>query len=196
MIKNIIFDLGGVVLGRDFSHCVELLGENFSFLRDNVYPTYWEEFDRGVLTWEQVVQALSDDTNCSLEEADKQVTNVLNLLGEIKETKELIAELKTEGYKLYVLSNMPLEYYNHLCKFDVFKYFDGAVVSAIEKLIKPDPRIYGVILDRYNLEPSETLFIDDKKINTDMAASLGLHTVCFELENGIKNIKGILNANR
>lgn len=181
MIKNVIFDLGGVVLGRDFKRLGEVLGTTFAFISaDEAFPEYWSEFDRGTYTRSEVTKMLADDYNLTLEDAHNQVQQLLELLQPIPETEELIRELKAEGVKCYILSNMSGEFYAELLKFPVFDHFDGAVVSYQERVNKPDRKIYEIILSRYGLEPSETLFADDKAANTAAARELGLHTVTYD----------------
>lgn len=195
MIRNLIFDLGGVVLGRNFDRFAAMLGDTFSFISGNDFPLYWSEFDRGIYSRQQVAAMLADDKHCTVAQADEAIEKLLLLLQEIPETKELLGELKRKGYKLYVLSNMSREFYEHISQFEVFSLFDGCVVSCYEHLNKPDERLYRTILERYSLVPSETLFSDDKQINTAAAERLGIKTVTFtSVEEGIKQINAILNG--
>lgn len=181
MIKNAIFDLGGVVLGRDFKRLGEVLGNTFAFISaDEAFPEYWSEFDRGTYTRAEVTRMLAEDYNLTLEEADNQVQRLLELLQPIPETEELIRELKAQGIKCYILSNMSEEFYAEISKFPVFDLFDGAVVSYAERVNKPDRKIYEIILSRYGLEPSETIFADDKAANTAAASEFGIHTVTYD----------------
>ena len=99
---------------------------------------------------------------------------------EIAPTATLIKELKGQGYKLYVLSNMSKEYIAFLRKFPVFDYFDEQIVSCEIGLGKPDRRIYEYLISHCKLEPSETIFIDDRKDNVDAAAEVGLQTMHFD----------------
>lgn len=181
MIKNVIFDLGGVVLGRDFKRLGDVLGETFAFISaDESFPEYWSEFDRGTYTREEVTHMLAEDYNLTLEDADSQIQQLLELLQPIPETIEVIEEFKKRGIRCYVLSNMNKEFYAELVKFPVFELFEGVVVSYQERINKPDRGIYDAILSRYELEPSETVFADDKIANTEAAAALGLHTVTYD----------------
>ena len=104
-------------------------------------------------------------------------TSVGTVIG-IVTLRELIKELSAKGYGLYVLSNMPAEFYDHVSRFEVFRYFDGQIVSSREGLAKPDPRMFGLLTERYGLRPERTLFVDDKPSNTSVAARLGfaVHT--------------------
>lgn len=194
MIKNAIFDLGGVVLGRDFKRLGEVLGNTFAFISaDESFPEYWSEFDRGTYTREEVTRMLAKDYNLTLEDAHEQVQRLLELLQPIPETVALIEELKARGIKCYVLSNMSKEFYAELLKFPVFELFDGAVVSFEERINKPDRGIYEALLSRYNLEPSESIFADDKIANTNAASLLGLHTVTYDCNgDGPERVREII----
>ena len=194
MSKNVIFDLCGVVLGRDFSRLAKLLGDTFSFIAGNDFPAYWSEFDRGMYTREEVAEMLAADKGCSVEEAQRSIQNLLELLQPVEETVELIKELKERGVKMYVLSNMSREFYAHISRFPVFDYFDGEVVSCYEHINKPDEGIYTCLLERYDLRPEECLFADDKAPNTAAASALGLHTVTFD-EHGVERIRELLAEN-
>ena len=87
-------------------------------------------------------------------------------------------KLKEKGYKLYILSNFHREAFLEIerkCEFE--KYFDGKVVSYDVKLLKPEKEIYEELLKKYNLNPEETLFIDDTLANTEGAEKLGISTI-------------------
>lgn len=188
MIKNVVFDLGGVVVGRDFPRLAQVAGEAFSFIAGNDFPEYWAEFDRGIYTREEVTRMLAEDRGCSLEKADRDIQNLLELLQEVPETVELIKELKAAGYKLYVLSNMSVEFFAHLKTFPVFDYFDGCTVSSYEHINKPDEGIYKALLHNHSLKAEECLFLDDKPANTAAAEALGFQTVPFD-QNSIPVVR-------
>ena len=97
----------------------------------------------------------------------------------MKPTERLVGDLKAAGYRLYVLSNMSREFIDFLRRFPVYGLFDGEVVSCEEHTVKPEPRIYEILLERYGLTPSETLFIDDREMNIE-AAALGIHGFVFD----------------
>jgi HAD superfamily hydrolase (TIGR01509 family) len=146
-------------------------------------PRFWEEYDRGVVTYEQVVDDLANYNNCDRELADKNLRRSILTQEEIAATKALIADLKAAEYKLYVLSNMSLEFIEFLRKTEVYKYFDGEVVSCEEHVVKPDAEIYRRLVARYGLDVSETLFIDDRKENVEMARREGWEGFNFDPRN-------------
>ena len=107
----------------------------------------------------------------------------------IEPTAELIRDLKAAGYKLYVLSNMSHEFIAYLRKKEVYAYFDGEVVSCEEGVVKPDPAIYRTLIDRYSLDVEQTMFIDDRRENVEVAASFGITPFHFDREDCEKNCK-------
>ncbi len=182
-MKNIVFDLGGVVFARDPRKFEPEFIKFFSYIMLPQMPRFWEEYDRGVVSYEQVVSDLAEYNSCDRELADKNLRRSILTQEEIPATKALIAELKAAGYKLYVLSNMSLEFIEFLRKTDVYKYFDGEVVSCEEHVVKPDAEIYKRLVDRYSLNEGETMFIDDRKENVEAARNQGWEGFNFNPRN-------------
>lgn len=182
-LKNIVFDLGGVVFARDPRKFEPEFIKFFSYIMLPQMPCFWEEYDRGVVTYEQVVNDLAEYNNCDCELADKNLRRSILTQEEIASTKALIADLKAAEYKLYVLSNMSLEFIEFLRKTEVYKYFDGEVVSCEEHVVKPNAEIYRRLVARYGLDVSETLFIDDRNENVEMARREGWEGFNFDPRN-------------
>ena len=179
-MKNIVFDLGGVLFARDRKKCDPELLEFFGFLRAPQMPHFWEEYDRGTNTLEAVTQTLVEMTGRPYERCAEVLQQAIDLQEPVAATERLIGELKSAGYRLYVLSNMAHEFIAHLRRFPVYGAFDGEVISCEEQAVKPEPRIYGILLDRYALEPSEMLFVDDREANIATAERLGIHGFLFD----------------
>lgn len=182
-IKNIVFDLGGVVFARDPRKFEPEFIKFFSYILLPEMPHFWEEYDRGVTTYEEVVAQLAEYNVCDSELAEKNLRRSIVTQEEIPSTKALIGDLKSAGYRLYVLSNMSLEFIEFLHTKDVYKYFDGEVVSCYEHVIKPDAKIYQLLTERYSLCEAETLFIDDRPKNVEAAKSLGWQGFNFDPRN-------------
>lgn len=182
-IKNIVFDLGGVVFARDPKKFEPEFIKFFSFIMLPQMPKFWEEYDRGVVSYDEVVRALAEYNSCDEELAEKNLRRSILTQEEIPSTKELIKALKEAQYKLYVLSNMSLEFIEFLRKQDVYQYFDGEVVSCVEHIVKPNEGIYHCLEERYAICPEETIFIDDRKANTETARRLGWGAFDFDHRN-------------
>lgn len=179
-MKNIVFDLGGVVFARNMKECTEEFIQFFSFVRGPKMPLFWEEYDRGTWSLEKVVAYMAKERGCTEEYCRKTIQEAIDLQRAVKPTEQLIGDLKKAGYKLYVLSNMSKEFISFLRKIPVYRNFDGEVVSCEELTVKPEPKIYEILLQRYGLNPQETLFIDDRQSNVDAAEQMGIHGFKFD----------------
>lgn len=182
-MKNIVFDLGGVVFARDPRKCTPDFLRFFEFVRYADMPDFWNEYDRGTLTYSQVRDALAAYRSATPEQTDRYLHQAIDRQEAVAATERLIGELKAAGYRLYVLSNMSREFIAFLRRLPVYRHFDGEVVSCEESVVKPEAEIYRRLLTRYALDPSETLFIDDRQANIDAAALQGIHTLLFDFHD-------------
>ena len=186
MLKNIVFDLAGVVVARNPLRFPKHLDEFFNFVFKSHMqgiPQFWTDYDLGVLEEEKVAEALAEYRGCDLATAKGNMQLAIEYQEQIEPTAQLIKELKERGYKIYVLSNMSKEYIEFLRKFPVFEYFDEQVVSCEIGLGKPDCKIYEYLLSHCDLDPAETIFIDDRKDNVDVAEELGITPFHFDRNN-------------
>lgn len=172
-IENVVFDLGGVLFMRDPRKFEPEFIEYFSYIHLPQMPRFWEDYDRGVVSFDEVAASVADYNNSSLELAKSNILRSIVTQEVVAPTAELIAKLHDAGLKLYVLSNMSREFIDFLRKQPVYTLFDGEVVSCDEGVVKPESEIYNLLTERYNLEPSKTLFIDDRKVNVEAAEALG-----------------------
>lgn len=182
-IKNVIFDLGGVVVRWEPLSVLRSFKGDRSILeyvrKNGFFSGYWREFDRGMMSQAELVRLTADAIGCSEESCEAFVTHIMHSLGPMEETEALIRELSARGFKLYCLSNMSVEFYDYLKTREVFRYFDGQIISALEHLVKPDPAIYNLLLGRFGLRAEECLFIDDLEANVEAAERLGIQGVHF-----------------
>ena len=179
-MKNVVFDLGGVVFHRDAKKVRRELIDFFAFIFASKMPLFWEEYDRGALTFDEVLDELSRAKGCERAVAESYLREALDRQETIPQTAALIRDLKRAGYRPYVLSNMSREFIDFLRRMPVYAHFDGEVVSCEERVVKPERRIYEILLDRYGLAPEATLFIDDRRANVEAAAELGVGGFVFD----------------
>lgn len=179
-MKNIVFDLGGVLFARDTSKCTQEFIDFFSFVRSEQMPRFWEEYDRGTSTLDEVTDELCRINGCTRARCEAYLQQSIDLQQPVEPTERLIGELKDAGYRLYVLSNMSREFIDFLRRFPVYRLFDGEVVSCEEHTVKPEPRIYEILLERYGLDPADTLFVDDRPANIAAAEALGIRGLLFD----------------
>ena len=150
-------------------------------------PEFWNNYDRGTVSIDAVAEQLAQFRNSEFKTAKERMLEAITYQEEVAATAALIADLKSAEYRLFVLSNMSKEYIAFLRKMDVFKYFEGEVVSCETALIKPEKEIYSLLLERYNLDPEQTMFIDDRKENVEAAAELGIVPFHFDRNNPEKS---------
>ena len=179
-MKNVVFDLGRVVFAQDPAKSTAEFKQFFSYVSLTPMPQFWTDYDMGVLSFDQVAEELAAYRGVEPDFAREMITIAIGKQETIRPTEKLIDELKAAGYKLYVLSNMSREFIDFLRKQRVYENFDGDVVSCEVGIVKPMPEIYDLLLERFDLDPAETIFIDDRKENVDAAAAKGIATFHFD----------------
>lgn len=182
-LKNIIFDFGGVLIDWNPVYLYRKVfdrEEEMNFFLENICRYDWNLLqDEG--------RPLAEGTRLLQEKFPEYVDEIAMyygrweemLGGTYDENTRLIGPLK-EKYKVYGLTNWSAETLPLAMKrYDFFQYLDGIVVSGEEKMVKPDRRLYEVLLERYDLLAGESLFIDDNAANIETARELGFHVVHF-----------------
>lgn len=185
MIKNIIFDFGKVLVDYDFeaffrkyipdtARCLAftpvLYNENVQQLLDR------EERPFDVIMDELIARNKEFEPEIRIfsEHYPELVTQ------EIPGMRELLTQLKAEGYKLYGLTNWCSKVHLTMAQFPIFGLLDGQIISSEEKVIKPEPEIYHRLFDRFNLKPEECIFTDDRAENIEGGRLLGMNGIVFQ----------------
>lgn len=184
MYKNIIFDFGAVLVDWN-PHYVfdEYFGDRdkAEWFITNICDGKWNaQMDAGKPFAEGVAElsAVYPEWKTEIELYWHNWKKMMG--GPVPGMYELAKELKNSGLKLYGLTNWSAETFYTICDdYPVFSLLDGKVVSGEEKLIKPDPRLFRVLLDRYSIDPEESVFIDDNPANVEAASSLGIKGIRF-----------------
>jgi len=184
-IKTVVFDIGGVLIDWNPRHLYRKIFSNGEEM---------ERFLSEVCTYEWNVQQdggkLFSEATAELSARFPEYSDKIALYygrweemlgGEFTDTVKIFNELKSAGIPLYALTNwsheaFPVAYE----RYGFMKQFDGIVVSGYEKLLKPDHAIYRVLMDRYNINPAESVYIDDNKANAEASAELGFHAIHFQ----------------
>ncbi len=185
MTLNIVFDIGGVVVTWQPQLIVARVFPDPDVqalvLTQIVGHADWIEMDRGNMGRELVIARAVGRTGLSEAEVDKFLRRVPLELVAIPETVALLFRLKSLGHNLYCLSNMAVDFLEHLEKtYTFWEVFKATVFSCHLHLCKPEPAIYSYLLETYGLAGNETIFIDDTEVNLSVAAQFGITTVKFE----------------
>ena len=180
-ITSIIFDFGGVLVDWNPRHLYRREFGDDAAMETFLAHIGWEEWNlqqdkgRPLAEATELLQRKFPEYHSKIQLFYDQWETMLK--GEIPENVAILKELK-QKYKVYGLTNWSAETFPiALERFSFFKLFDGIVVSGEEKLIKPDEKIFRVILERYHLKPENTLFIDDNPNNIDTAKTMGFSTI-------------------
>ncbi|MBR6093616.1 MAG: HAD family phosphatase [Lachnospiraceae bacterium] len=185
MIKNVIFDIGNVLVSFDWYVLAREIGftdEDLEILMQKVIGDRWNEFDRGVMPEEEALKYVQEVIP-GLEEKFATLWNRIDEAIEVYPyVDEWMRRLKDDGYHIYLLSNFPRNLFKKEAeeKFDFIRYVDGKIISSFVRMIKPDLEIYECLLDTFGLNAGECVFLDDRKKNTEAASKLGIHTIVFQ----------------
>ena len=199
-IKNIIFDFGGVLMDwnpRYFFKDYFNDDEKMEFFLRNIADDDWNaEQDRG--------RSLAEGTEILVAKFPEWETEIrayydnwtTMLRSDIPENVAVLRQLKHSNYELFGLTNWSAETFPYaLANYDFFEIFNGKiVVSGEEKLIKPNPEIWHVLLNRYQIKAEESVFIDDNPKNIEVAKSLGFYTVHIQEKTDLENELRKLNV--
>lgn len=176
--ETIVFDVGNVLLTFEPEKVATLLPEEHrEALAKAVFgPAWrWGAFDLGVETNEEIAQSMADEAQVP---GGKEM--ILRAFRDFYTTMRplplynLIPELKAMGKKLYALTNYGEPAFSDTCRaYPNLLLLDGHVVSAREKMVKPDPAFFSLLIRRFQLEPGKTLFIDDAAGNVESAGNMG-----------------------
>jgi len=182
MIRNIIFDLGNVLIS--FRPAEYLKKNNYPedkrniILKDVFMSPEWLLLDNGTIDTKEAINSI--DKKSILKRAE--IASVFNKRTEIMfpliDNTKMLPGLRKEGFKLYYLSNFHIDIFTELKNsYSFFKCFNGGIISAEVKHSKPDPAFYLILMEKYYLKAEECFFIDDTEVNIKTAEALGMK--CF-----------------
>lgn len=176
-MKNIVFDLGRVLLSYEPLEYLKKYYKNYKELNEIIFKNpLWLKLDEGTLTKDEFIQIVTKRYPEYTKEIIKIMDNWIELLTPIKDNIDLLPILKDKGYDLYVISNFHKDAYDRYLKNESWTdLFDGMIISANEKIMKPDLKIFDLFLNRYHLNSDETLFIDDSMPNIEACEKIGIH---------------------
>ncbi len=193
-INTIIFDLGGVLIDWNPKY---VFNDNYfdSIEKRDYFLTHicsldWnEEQDAGRSIVEATEEQIKKfpDWEPAIRDYYGRWTDMLN--GPIEEAVDIFRQLKESGkYKLYALTNWGAGLFDiALVRYNFLQWFDGKVVSGEEKIRKPFPEFYQVLLSRYNVKADEALFIDDNLRNIKAAEALGIKSIYFQTAKALQD---------
>lgn len=186
MISTVVFDIGMVLVyfrWRELFAELGFEGEKFEKIAQaTVHNPWWNEFDKGGMTIEEIVEKYAESAPEYKEDIAKIYDHKDEFVVLYEYTIPWIRDLKERGYKVYILSNWsePVYEANKNTHLRFLKEVDGEIMSYRERMIKPDREIYELLCNRFNINPSEAVFLDDNAANVKGAKEFGLHAIHFK----------------
>lgn len=199
MIKNVIFDIGKVLLSYEPYEYVMSFGYNKE-LSKKIYnivfeDNRWLNLDRGTMTDEEYVNILIEENPNYTNEIKETFNNWFTMLKPMQTTVDFYIKLKELGYNIYLLSNFSDISYNKAeKKYNFLNLANGKIISYAVKTVKPEKKIYELLISKYNLIPEECIFIDDRIENILMANEFGINTIHFiDIDTTISKFGSIIS---
>lgn len=197
-IKNVVFDIGMVLIDFHWAKTMRELGiceEAIAHLGVHMmgHPL-WNEMDLGVMAEDCIREQFKQISPQYAKEIDLFLGNMEHVVTDYPKSREWLQGLKDRGYRVYLLSNYPERMFlMHSKNYSFLPYTDGRVVSYECHLIKPDPRIYQLLCEKYDLLPGECVFLDDREENVFAARKLGFYGICVHnQEQAIAQLEQLL----
>ncbi|RKW28171.1 MAG: HAD family phosphatase [Granulicatella sp.] len=188
-MKNLVFDMGNVLIEWNSEKILQAITDDRklqNLLRKEVFETgLWVQTDEGVKTREEMIEIVTAKIG---EEYRNEITQLsrywYKYVDVYTKVQDRIIELSKNGYNIYILSNTAYTFYDlvkegYLPAASIAK---GIVLSCEEKVLKPNEKIYNILLERYNLDPHDTMFFDDLSENIWGAARCGINGFVVENE--------------
>lgn len=192
-MKTIIFDLGGVLIKWDPKRLYRKIFDKeaeMHFFLENICTSDWNEQQDAGRPLEEAMDVLvvqHPEYETEIRAFYGRWPEMLG--GPIEGTVQLLKELKASGdYRLYALTNWSAETFPiAIERYEFLTWFEGILVSGDEKMKKPDPAIYNLLLERYNIDRSTAVFIDDSLKNVKGAKAVELEAIHFQSPEQVKS---------
>ena len=197
MIRNIVFDMGGVILDFNVKKTVEeyFPEEYREIVKKNVFDSeLWRSLDRGTLEFSEalplMLKTLPKETHALVKD---MVTDFYPYMPPFDDMYDFIALLKKAGYKTYLLSNASVRVFDRFFNIPALSLLDGLFISALYGYIKPEKEIYEAFFKKFSLVPEECFFIDDNAVNIEAAKKLGMDGYVYKAPD-ISDLKTRLSS--
>lgn len=198
MIKNIVFDMGNVLVNYDADrvcdHFIKDAAEKKE-VRAAVFASQeWLMLDMGIISEEEALKRMQSrlDTPHAKEMAAECLAHWHEYnMWPVEGMDGVVRSLKEQGYGIYLCSNASLRMLSCYQIIPEISLFDGILFSAEEKCVKPQKEIYQRLFEKFNLNPGECFFIDDQQLNIDGAKACGMDGYCFDDED-VEKLKSVL----
>ncbi|MDO5640548.1 MAG: HAD family phosphatase [Neisseria sp.] len=184
MQKTVIFDLGNVLVRWDPQAILRRFSDDAPTREAYgkvLSGQCWTALDAGLMDYDKALKFYANLLQQPVSEIERLMQTMRESLAPLPLGEALLRDLHRHGTDLICISNMPLHAYRYLRqRYDYWPLFRGIVISAEVQLTKPNPAIFRYALEKYALDPAQTLFVDDMQANIDAAAASGIAGVCYQ----------------
>jgi len=184
MIRNILFDMGNVLIRFDRDYFIDRLGvapeDKPLLMREVFLSVEWVQMDRGSIVEEEAVRQICARLPEHLHDAAEKLVAMWDRpILPIEGMYELVEELKAKGYGIYLLSNASYRQHEYWPRIPAHTFFDGTIISADEGVMKPGAEYYLRALQKFRLKAEECFFVDDVPANIEGALFCGISGAVF-----------------
>jgi len=181
MIKNVVFDMGNVLVTYDPTYFLKDYPEEEKtlFLKEIYLSEAWKMLDRGELSEEELIRLVCSRIDARHHADARKLIRWYDLSAPIDGMEQLVRQLKEHGYAVYLLSNTSKAFYGFSKNIPALAYFDGRFISADHGILKPDREIFRLFCSKFALNAAESVFIDDAPANVEAAAAEGFSGIVF-----------------
>lgn len=184
MIRTVVFDLGKVLVEFHPIEGMKKLGfskEVMERFQSNIFSGLWEQCDAKPIGKEEIRDLFKRAVPGLEREVDFLWDHITVVTGVYDYSHQWILDLKRRGYQVFILSNYGQQAFEANAKvYPFLKDVDGMVISYQVEMVKPNPKIYQYLAEKYRIKPEEAVFLDDRKENVDGAAACGFSGIVFE----------------
>lgn len=184
MVKNIVFDMGGVIIDLDLKRTLrEYFPEKYheAILEKIFLSEEWRQMDGGFMRFDEAIPGMLSHFPEELHPLlTEMITDFYPYMPPIREMESFISRLKSAGYKVYLLSNATPRFFDEYLNYPALTMLDGYFISALYKLLKPQKEIYEAFCNKFSLKPEECFFIDDMPVNIQGATDYGMKGFVFD----------------
>lgn len=183
MIKNMVFDMGGVLMDFDpekFADMRGLEGDDRKLLLDTIfYSQEWQQLDAGIYNDDSFAALMKTKLPERLWTEMEELVRRWPVLS-VEGTMDVVKELKDRGYRILLLSNAGPRHDEYFPLLPGSEYFEGKAVSSYVGAMKPHPEIYRIFFKKFGVDPAECLFVDDVPANIQAGKDQGMDGIVFQ----------------
>jgi glucose-1-phosphatase len=200
MIKNIIFDIGNVLLNwkpEEYLKQKGIKSDKILEVHNELFKCEeWGMLDRGAITEEEAKNIIINRSRENGHLIKLAFDNWYEMFTPIEDSVAILKNVKNAGYKVYYLSVFHLLAFEHVTrKYDFFELFDGGVASYEAKQVKPEEGIYKLLIEKYTIKPEESIFIDDSEANIEAAKKLNFNAIHLKKPKDLGELLRTYNIN-